>query len=313
MNPSLSLNENTIEHFSKLWLRNYFINLKLVIQRENTGLLFKESLNLKNKSVLFVGASPVLEDEINLIKKSLDKVFLISSDTSASFLLHQGVIPDLILSIDSGRGTYYHFRNIPDKIPILTWLGGCRYIFELKNPVLLYLSSFPLDQILSNIVFGSNDFILNNPSLNVSGLAKSLAIYFESVEFLLAGISFTSHKNKTHTRGTGYESYFLDKLSRKESLESYTPISYSKKMSKKNELAFYHLTDTSQINVKKINEFDSETVLYKNKIPSIRISESEKKNFLKILENPNVINEIKNKLQISKTNLYRYKKILKNL
>ncbi|MDX1958940.1 MAG: 6-hydroxymethylpterin diphosphokinase MptE-like protein [Leptospiraceae bacterium] len=188
---------------------------------------------LKERTVLFIGASPELEEELESIKKHQEKFFIISSDTSARFILNFGIKPDLILSIDSGLGTSYHLQDLDPNIPILTCLHSSRRVFELENRKLIYLTQFPLDQILNAYFLKSITPILN-PSLNVAGLALSFAELMGAKKFLVSGISFGSRFGQTHVHGTGYEAYHLPKISRKKTLEMTQSKIYLGKLSKKN-------------------------------------------------------------------------------
>ncbi|HMV42180.1 MAG TPA: DUF115 domain-containing protein [Leptospiraceae bacterium] len=305
----LGVNASTISYFARTWLRNYFINLQLCSDRDNTGLIFKDSLPIQNKPVLYIGAAPNLEDQLEWIKKNQDDFFLLAADTACYLLLQNGIRPDYILSIDSGRGTIYHFRNIPEDIPIISWLGGNRYIFSLKNPILLCLTSYPLDQVLHSVVFTSSNEIIQNPSLNVAGLAKALAEKFLAKSLSLSGISFKKENGKTHSRGTGYESFHVPKVNRYYPMESYIPHSYQKDISSKNQKALYHLTDTTKVPILKLDThlpYLKDSSIYKTKPLSLKINQKQINQFLHLLKNPNIQKEILNELGVEKSVLLRF-------
>jgi hypothetical protein len=262
---------------------------------------------LKNKNTLFVGASPLLETQMDWIYKNKKFLYILCSDTASNSLIQNQIIPDAVISVDSGRGTIYHLNKLPEHIPILTWLGGASEIFYKNNPIHIFFTNYPLDQILCNILFQSHELILENPSLNIAGLAKSFCIQYQSDLLLLAGISFKMNLGKTHTRGTGYENYFIDKTNRKVSLESYIPNTYKQVISKKNEIALYHLTDSSQIKIKSVSltENFSESIIKENLL-SIRISEKEKKEFYKSIRKEEIMNALKKSLSVSKNRILRF-------
>lgn len=229
------VNQSTKHHFSKIWYRNYILNYHNSLDSD-VQILNLDSNFLKDKFVVFAGASPALESEILLLKKYRNKFFLLSSDTSAFFLIKNQIIPDAILSLDSGRGTIYHFRyEIPIDIPIITWFGANRELFIRKFKKYIFFTTYPLDQIIQSMHY-PHSHVLHNPSLNIAGMAKSLCQALGVKKLLYAGTSFVSESGKTHCRGTGYESYILPILSRKKSLEGYRT-GYRETTSKKNELA----------------------------------------------------------------------------
>jgi len=241
-------NKSTIGFFSRIWLKNYSINLRELQNRE-FFFLKNNSIDLKNKIVMFAGASPGLESDIFWIQEHRQYLFLITSDTSSYFLYKNNILPDIVLSIDSGRGTAFHFRNdFPESVPILTWIGGNSEIFRKKNPLIIYFSTYPLDQILAELNCLSS-CVMRNPSLNVAGLAKELTSFFGGKEIIFSGISFLSEGFKTHCRGTGYENYSLPGVNRKKSLESLASKIYQQKMSVKNKLALEELMKSPNLNI----------------------------------------------------------------
>lgn len=252
---SKSISAATKATFSKSWLRNYFRNLDLSGKHPRCFWLQRSDFS-GIKNVLFVGAAPELEAEITRIHEIRQQVFLIVADTCCAFLQKQGIVADLIFSVDSGRGTTFHFRDsLAENIPIVTWLGGNQKIWDLGNPVLLYSSSFPIDQVLQGC-FPSLE-MLENPSWNLTGLAANFAKWIGAKRFLLAGVSFMAENSKTHCRGTGYETFQLYKVNRRTSLEAFSPHTYQQqKISSKNRIAREFLMSRNSEWISKLPEND---------------------------------------------------------
>ncbi|TGK03683.1 DUF115 domain-containing protein [Leptospira selangorensis] len=222
----ISQNKLAKQEFGRLWVRNFFKHLKISSESPNSYRILGKTLSPKTGRVgCFVGASPNLESEIDWIRQNKEKLFLLSSDTALGYLLENDIQPHAVLSIDSGLGTFYHFpESIPENIPIFTWFGGACRIFDLKNPKIIYLSTHPLDQILG-AKFYPKAPILENPTLNVAGLAVSLLQSLGAESVLLKGFGFEREGGKTHCRSTGYERYDRFFIDRKRSLYNsrYTP------------------------------------------------------------------------------------------
>lgn len=302
MKEKVTLNQNTISHFAKVWFRNYFVNLDLGFNRDHTGFIFSDSFPFEGKDILFVGAAPILEEQIEWIHRNKDRIYILSSDTACYPLIANGIRPDYILSIDAGRGTIYHFRNLPSDIPIITWLGANSHIFYLPNPIYIYFSTYPLDQVFHSTLFSGEENIIKNPSLNVAGLAKTLTEKFRANRLILSGISFKIQSAKTHCRGTGYEYYNLPKVNRFYPMESYIPNTYKNSISSKNQLALYHLTESKQLIVlhpENIFKIQTESAIYKTKPLSIKLDESNIKKFQKLLKNKTIQTEILKKTGIN--------------
>ncbi|MCE9501825.1 MAG: hypothetical protein K8R21_15190, partial [Leptospira sp.] len=166
------------------------------------------------------------------------------------------------------RGTIFQFREeLPVDIPILTWLGANSRIFSIPNPLILYFSTYPFDQLFAE--FASKEgCILSNESLNLAGIAKSLSLFLNKKKLTLLGTSFLAKNGKTHCRGTGYENYRIPYLGRKQTMEGYIPRIYGKKLSHKNKLAYDKLmSQQGELIVENFSEMNTAVTLQNKYLP----------------------------------------------
>lgn len=238
---SSGINQNTIQHFQRLWTHNYLKNRMALLDSKSKFEWFQSFSSSKNQ-VLFVGASPGLETDLETIKQNRSSFLIFASDTALGYLVPNGVIPDYIVSFDSGRGTAYHFLlEIPSHIPIITWLGGATYLFELLNPKILVNTGHPLDQIVEHQLkqkSGKEWPHYSNPSLNLLGMVLSITEKIEGRDFFVSGVSYLAERGKSHCKGTGYERFYLPETNRKKSLEFTTKRLYSGERKGKNQIAW---------------------------------------------------------------------------
>ncbi|TGM31789.1 DUF115 domain-containing protein [Leptospira biflexa] len=241
---SQSTNENTIQHFRKLWTHNHLKN-QLSLKKDQNKFHWFQSFAANHPNVLFVGASPSLESDLETIKRHRNNWSVFVSDTALGFLLENDITPDYIVSFDSGRGTTYHFLlEIPIHIPIITWLGGSPYLFELPNPKILVNTGHPLDQILAFLLQKEQSILwphYQNPSLNLFGMVLSITNGIQNRNFTISGVSFVSEQGKSHCKGTGYERFYSPLVNRKQSLEISTKRLYSGVRKGKNQVVWEEL------------------------------------------------------------------------
>ncbi|MBE7412021.1 MAG: DUF115 domain-containing protein [Leptospiraceae bacterium] len=305
-------NKNTKEYFSKIWLKNYAINIQELKTKEYT-LLHANLFDIKEKLVLFIGASPELEDDIPWILQHQKNIFIISSDTSSYYLYKNNIYPDLVISIDSGRGTALHFReDFPSSIPILTWIGGNPEIFKKENPLILYFSSYPLDQTLAEIL-NLSSCVIRNPSLNIAGLAKALSIFCGAKAIAYSGVSFLSKSFQSHCKGTGYENFFLPQTNRKHTLESISSRVYNNSISKKNTIALNELRKSDQIKTFMNVGIQIDKDFFSSTVRGFVLKESDTlplDKFLNSLKTPAIKKELKKELHISQK---EWKKLLSTI
>lgn len=102
--------ENTTRQFSFKWQENYIHNL--------LNMFMNASLNELEKiytcPVIIISGGPSLKKQIPLLKKVKDKVITIASGSTINSLLHHGIEPDYVVSIDGGEANYNHFKEISD-------------------------------------------------------------------------------------------------------------------------------------------------------------------------------------------------------
>lgn len=215
---SLLPNRNQIAkaHFARTWIYHYFRNL---VYGSQNCCQYLPLPSVQKTTAIYCGASPSLESEIEIIQKSRDHAFFVSCDTASRYLVQNGIQPDLVVSLDSGRGTVYHLQGLPDCVPILTWFGAHPYIFELPNPKIIYFSSHPLDQVLLSVIDPESEFI-PNPTLDVSGLSIQYLHTLGFSQIYLAGLSFEATAGKSHCRGSGYELFWNPYTDRTHTFES---------------------------------------------------------------------------------------------
>ncbi|MCW7479524.1 DUF115 domain-containing protein [Leptospira kanakyensis] len=244
------INRNTIQHFSKLWTHNYLKNRTNLFSNKTSFQWFQSFVGNKT-SVLFLGASPGLELDLPRIQKERNQFLIFASDTALGYLLPSGVIPDYIVSFDSGRGTTYHFLlELPRHIPIITWLGGASYIFDLTNPKILVNTGHPLDQMIEHLFLeslGKTWPLYSNPSLNLLGMVSSITKSIENREFFVSGVSYLAERGKSHCKGTGYERYYLPETNRVRSLEFITKRLYSGERKGKNQKAWEQMNPNGSL------------------------------------------------------------------
>lgn len=244
---SIGVNAKTIEHFAHTWTSHYFQNLLEL----STIRILKPNQFFGKLPAIFIGASSILENQWKWILDNRDYIFIFSSDTALRTLLLLGIIPDSVVSVDSGRGTHFHLmEEIPLSVNVFTWLGGSRIQIKNQENLFLFLTNHPLDQWLAQINHIPDSWIIDNPSRNIAGMCIRLAKYLGFETIFLAGFELKSQMDKTHVRGTGYESYALPLLHRKKTLASFYPRKvYGKNFSQKNSGSLQVIQNTKDINV----------------------------------------------------------------
>jgi len=174
----------------------------------------------KIKDAAIVAAGPSLDGQINALAECKSRgVFIISSDTAMPVLLHNGIEPDAVVSIDCQHISHYHFfgcniRNIPLILdiaspPLLSRFSGLPVFFSGGHPLALYISRYwrPLP-------------LLDTSGGNVTYACLSLAEYLGSSNITFFGADFSYIRSQSYARGTYINPYFERKQNRFYPLEA---------------------------------------------------------------------------------------------
>ncbi len=106
----ISADVSTQAHFGKLWHRNIIQNLSICEQSGYARLLdIRKSQFPTAKTAFIAGAGPGLEDCFNELKTNREQYYIISTDTAYHSLTEQGIVSDVVVSIDAQHISHSHF------------------------------------------------------------------------------------------------------------------------------------------------------------------------------------------------------------
>ncbi|WP_432662672.1 6-hydroxymethylpterin diphosphokinase MptE-like protein [Wukongibacter baidiensis] len=198
----LAIIKNTEEKFKKIWFENYVQNLKYVVKSINV----KEFSNkFENIPVVIVSAGPSLNKNVKLLKEIKNRALIVCVGTAVKVLLREGIIPDIIATLDGDIKNYYHFKDIDYyNIPILYNPSVCpRILQEHKGMKIVTGGSHPyLGEEL-------NKSLKEIEILEVGGSVAHLAFSFakivgaDPIIFIGQDLSY-GNNNQTHAEGTSY-------------------------------------------------------------------------------------------------------------
>ena len=203
-------------HFGIRWFSNIIRNLK-------TAETAPELLTEKNpiQEAAIAAAGPSLDTQIpSLIEHKSRQVFILCSDTALPVLMHHGIEPDAVVSIDCQHISYYHFmgcnlrRDIPLVLdiaspPLLSHFSPSPFFFSGGHPLALYISRYwrPLP-------------LLDTSGGNVTYACLSLAESLGARRITLFGADFSYIRSSTYARGTYIYPFFEKKQNRLSPLEA---------------------------------------------------------------------------------------------
>ena len=100
---------NTVEEEKTLpaiWHGNIEKNIAYLASLNGRVQSARKIPDMTGKAVIFVGASPILNDTWHFLKQIDDRFIVVASNSSAKFLIENGIDPDYILMIDGQKGQW---------------------------------------------------------------------------------------------------------------------------------------------------------------------------------------------------------------
>jgi hypothetical protein len=218
---SITADYSVQAHFGKRWFSNILRNVK------NAG--GDQDLLPRVQHAIVCAAGPSLETQIPVIAENREgaqakagrgeRPYLIAADTSLPALLHAGIKPDAVVSIDCQHISYYHFipRGSLKDIPLFLDLASPALLASLAPKPIFFSSGHPLTGYISSRwrYFPAVD----TSGGNVTYAAVSLAEALGATEIELYGADFSYPRGRTYARGTYIFPYFEIRQNRLSPLE----------------------------------------------------------------------------------------------
>lgn len=203
-------------HFGKRWFSNIIRNVKTAGSNKEIKINFSFSV----KKTAIAAAGPSLDQQIQSLSEHGKNGFcIICTDTALPVLLHNGIKPDIVMSIDCQHISLNHFFGCN--------LNGINMIFDIASPPMLprlasspyfIASGHPLAQYLT--AAWQPLPVLDISGGNVTYACLSLADYLGAENITLFGADFSYIKSRTYAKGTYIYPFFENRQNRFSPLEA---------------------------------------------------------------------------------------------
>ena len=197
-------------HFGKIWNSNILNNAKTASQLSLCSL--KEvTQDQLDKTAAIIAAGPTLDKTIEILsqKNSRENYFIIATDTAGQVLLRNGIIPEVIVSIDGQSVSYNHFmkaHKAAENKPLYAFdlcsnSSAVRHIASLDNRIMFFCSGHPLAAAI-NSCCGSPLPLFFSGAGTVTITAIDMAVQAGFKKITILGADFSYSKGKAYACGT---------------------------------------------------------------------------------------------------------------
>ena len=200
-------------HFGKRWFSNIIRNIK------NMDTLHKLNVKQIDKAEV-IAAGPSLDSQTEILAKlKSENTFIISSDTALGALLHKGIKPDIVVSIDCQHISYYHFLGCnTQNIPLVLDIASPPLLANFSKTPVFFSGGHPLAKYISHNWQPLAH--LDTSGGNVTYACLSLAETLGAKHITLFGADFSYIGCQSYARGTYINPYFAKKQSRISPIEA---------------------------------------------------------------------------------------------
>lgn len=189
---SEQIDRNTYVTFGKEFYQNILNNLWMVLSNSSIAELRSSIVNdrqyKRNTPVVVVSAGPSLNKNIIHLKKYRKKVFIIACDSALNPLLHNDIIPDIAVSIDSHKPLSNFMDYRVKKIPFVL-SSTCIEWFqnEHNGKKFFFADSYQLLKLFNGF---NKEFGILDSGGSVANDAFSLADFLGFTNVILIGQEF---------------------------------------------------------------------------------------------------------------------------
>ena len=199
-------------HFGKRWFSNIIRNIKQAGSCLES--FWQDEKNFSAPQAAIAAAGPSLDTQIpSLVECKSRNVFIISCDTALPVLLHNGIEPDAVVSIDCQHISYYHFFDCDLRgIPLILDIASPPMIAGFSSRPVFFSSGHPLAKFVSD---AWRPFVhIDTSGGNVTYACLSLAENLGAKHITLYGADFSYIRSRTYARGTYVYPFFTRKQNR---------------------------------------------------------------------------------------------------
>ncbi|MDN4066443.1 DUF115 domain-containing protein [Paenibacillus vini] len=203
--PSLveeyKVNQNTLIQFKDVWMRN---RLNHLVTNLITPSLSKMKGVFSGLSAVIVGSGPSLQLDIDSIAKLKDRCFIIAAGSSVQALLHKGVSPHVVVTVDGGDVMENIFLT-PESLNIpMIYTPTTNYNVTDKVNALKVHAFTDTDPITNYFMGEEDDTPVFRSLASVTGVSIQAAIYLGCELIIFAGQDFSFPQEKHYSEGVNH-------------------------------------------------------------------------------------------------------------
>lgn len=204
MGRSYSSNVVTVQHHKTSWIENAMVNL---VRNLKTPTFYHLKAAFQGVPVIVAGSGPSLELEAEKLRELQDRTLIIAAGTATSALLHLGIRPHLIVTMDPDEMNRKAFEKLDLRDCPLLYMTTVNHkvIKEEDSPYLMhgYLNSDVISKYMMELK-KEHGVLSSTPT--VTGTAIQVAAFLGCTEVTFIGQDFSYPQEKMYSSGVDHVS-----------------------------------------------------------------------------------------------------------
>lgn len=185
-------------NFGEIMYTNSLKNMK-IMKTTPTLDLFKNKF--KGSTAFVIGGGPSLKEDIEYIKQVKDDVFIVAAGSSVQSLVHLGVSPHLIVSMDPGVNNYNVFAGGRYNDYPLLFMPQIHHQIPAEHSHLKMFAYYNSDEMTNYLLDMQKKDCVFDPSYSVTGTAIQVAIYCGATRVVFTGQDLSYPDNERYSPG----------------------------------------------------------------------------------------------------------------
>lgn len=191
----------TVIYYQYEWIENILYNMDKVITTPSLSGINGACTDIP---AIVVGSGPSLKEDIEYLRRLKSHCLIIAAGSSLQALLHEGIEPHLVVSIDGGEPNYLVFKDLDvSEIPFVFGTTIKHTILENREGTFIHLL-LDLDLIGMHLLQSQTDEPVFQTNSTVTGTCIQIANYFNCSQIILMGQDLSYPNNQYYTVGVNH-------------------------------------------------------------------------------------------------------------
>lgn len=197
------------EDFGKTFVINNYASFPYVIKSKS---LRKLAANMPNDvPAILVSAGPSLSKNVKELKKAKGKALIMAVEAAVNPLIKNGIVPDIMVSVDPTKGAEYISEKGASEIPLVSGMNCCEGLTTAHTGEKIYVSD--LNPFVENFFIRTCGML---PQLGTGGSVSNSAFHLAHLlgckRIILVGQDLAYTGEKSHAEGSVRGKETMDQL-----------------------------------------------------------------------------------------------------